>query len=151
MISYQEERFQDVIDEAMPLLKKHWEEIALNKDSVPLDPDIEMYNGMSDQGMLHITTARDDGVLIGYAAYFIMPNLHYRSLKVGESDIFWLEPAYRKGMIGTKMLVTAEMQMEAKGVNFIVNKVKLHYDIGAVFERLGYKPFERLYSKKLGV
>jgi GNAT superfamily N-acetyltransferase len=149
MITFHDERFEDVIDEAMPLLRRHWEEIALNKDTVPLDPDIERYKQISSIGMLHITTARDGGDLIGYAAYFIMPNLHYRSVIVGETDIFWLAPEYRKGMVGARLLKTAETHLINKGVNTVVSKVKISHDVGALFERLGYTAIERIYMKKV--
>lgn len=29
------------------------------------------------------------------------------------------------------------------------NKVKLHFDVGRVFERMGYQPIERVYAKGL--
>lgn len=149
-ITYQEEYFEDVIDEIKPLLERHWEEIALNKDKIPLDPDYEAYRKLSDAGAIHYTTVRDDGKLIGYAIYFLIGNLHYSSLAIAESDIFWLAPEYRKGSVGIRLIKAAEKFLVELGVNHIINKVKLHYDVGSLFESLGYKPFERLYSKHIG-
>lgn len=150
MITHQVELLADVKGEAVPLLRRHWEEIALNKDVVPLDPDWDMYLRMEAAGFFHATTARLDGALVGYAAYFLSRNLHYRSLFVAESDIFWLAPEHRQGMAGVRLLQAAERHLAAIGVNKVVNKVKLHHDVGAVFERLGYAPIERVYAKLLG-
>jgi GNAT superfamily N-acetyltransferase len=147
-VAYQVEDFRDILIEAVPLLKAHWEEIALDRDTVPLDPDIEGYERLAAQGALQITTARDaDGTLIGYAAYFIGRNLHYRSLIVGESDIFWIAPGHRRGMVGVRLFREAERNLKAIGVNKIFNKMKLHKDLGPLFERLGFAAIETLWAK----
>lgn len=147
MITFQFETFADIRAEVEPLLKRHWEEIALNKDSVPLDPDWEKYERINAAGLMHITTARRGGALVGYSAYFVSGNLHYRSLTVAESDIFWLAPEERNGMTGIRLLQAAEEHLKARGVNKIVSKVKLHMDVGHVFTLLGYEPIERVYAK----
>jgi GNAT superfamily N-acetyltransferase len=150
MITFQREALRDVRAEVEPLLVRHWHEIALNKDTVPLDPNWDMYFRAEDAGHVCAITARCDGELVGYVNYIIVPNLHYRSLLVADGDIFWLAPEHRKGLIGMKMLRHAEVVLLRLGVNKIVNKVKLHFDIGVLFERMGYTPIERIYAKKLG-
>lgn len=151
MLTFRVEQLEAVRDEAAPLLVQHWREIGLNQDTVPLDPDWDAYARIEAAGLMHITTARDaDGRLVGYAAYFLMPNLHYRSLHVAETDIFWLDPEHRKGTAGLRLIRAAEEQLKARGVNKIVSKVKLHFDTGPVFERLGYIAIERIYAKTLG-
>lgn len=151
MLTFQTERLAAVREEAAPLLRRHWEEVALDQDTVPLDPDWEAYGRIEASDMLHITTARDQaGRLVGYSAYFLVPNLHYRSLCVAETDIFWLAPEYRKGTAGMRLLRAAEEHLKARGINKIVSKVKLHRDTGPLFERLGYTAIERIYAKKLG-
>lgn len=151
MLTFQTERLTEVRAEAEPLLRRHWEEIALDRDTVPLDPDWDAYARIEAAGLMHITTARDGtGRLVGYAAYFLAPNLHYRSLHVAETDIFWLSPEHRRGSAGLRLIRAAEEHLKTRGVNKIVSKVKLHHDTGPVFERLGYTAIERIYAKKLG-
>ena len=133
--------------EAEPLLMRHWDEVALNKETVPLDPDWEMYSRLEAGGIVHVTTARRDGKLVGYAAFLLTNNLHYRTLRVAEGDIFWLAPECRRGRAGIDLMRAAEAQLRDRGVHRIVNKVKLHIDVGPVFEYLGYKPIERIYAK----
>ena len=150
MLIFQVERIADIHEEAGPLLLEHWEEIAVDKDSVPLDPDWPTYFNLDSAGAVHCVTARDGGKLIGYAVYFVIPSLHYRGLLVADSDIFWLSPEHRKGLTGVRLLKFAEETLVLRGVNRIVNKVKIKHDVGAIFERMGYEPFERLYMKKVG-
>ena len=149
LMTYQTERLDDWRVEAEPLLARHWREIALDQDVVPLDPDWPAYAQIEAAGMLHITTARLEGALVGYVVYFLAPNLHYRSLKVAEADVFWLAPECRKGTAGIRLLKAAERNLKPLGVNKIVNKVKLHFDAGPVFERLGYTAIERVYAKTM--
>lgn len=151
MYKTQQETYNQVIDEIKPLLHEHWLEIALNKDTVLLDPDYELYQLLEVKGMLHITTIRDEGKLIGYAIYVISPNIHYKSLKVAESDIFFLKKDYRNMGVGKQLLIHAEKHLVSLGVNKIINRVKLNTDAGYVFEIMGHKPIEKVYSKLVGI
>lgn len=149
-MDYQEERLEDVREEIIPLLALHWEDVALNKEDIILDPNWPVYDFMDAHNALHITTARQQGVLVGYAVYLISSWLHYKDRLLADGDIFWLAPEYRKGMTGVRLLKTAEKYLVARGVEYIVNKVKLHKDVGRVFEHLGYMPIERVYAKRVG-
>jgi hypothetical protein len=149
-LTYQEEKFIDVMEECGPLIVSHWKEVALDQDSIELEPDWDAYNLLDCSGHLHITTVRDDGVLVGYAVYIINRALHYASQRYADGDIFWLDQQYRKGFTGIKLLKFAEEFLVGVGVTKIFNKTKLHMDKGAVFERLGYTPIERVYAKAVG-
>jgi integrase len=145
-------RFSACIDEALPLLQQHYEEIALNKDITPLEPNWSAYVFLEQQSLLHIVTARDEGgKLVGYSAYILAKrNLHY-AFSIAESDIFYLDPAHRKGLNGAHLLRFAEKSLRMIGVERIVTKTKLapEHDLGLLLERLGFTPIERVYSKVL--
>jgi len=147
MLTFRQEAYSDAVDEAQPLLVDHWHEIALNKDTVPLEPDWERYRQLERAGVLNLTTARDDGELVGYALYIVAANLHYRGLVVADSDVFFLDRRYRRGSAGLRLLQAAEDNLVAAGVGRIVNRVKIHHDVGPIFLRLGFTPIERVYSK----
>lgn len=149
-VLYQRERWSDQLrDEAFPLLQRHWEEVALDQDTVPLDPIWDGYALMDSKDLLVITTARLDGVLIGYVSHFITQNLHYRSLKLADNDIFWLAPEHRVSRIGLDLLRAAERECRAMGCNKITMKEKIHVPLGRLFEFLGYREIERLHAKTL--
>ncbi len=147
MITFQEEVLAEVRAEAEPLLVRHWEEIALHRDRIALDIDWDAYHKLDAAGMLHITTARDDGALVGYVCYVLVHNLHYKSQFVADCDIFWLDPDHRKGTLGMRLIQASERFVITHGVNQIVTRTKLHLDIGPLLERLGYEPIERVYTK----
>lgn len=148
-MEYSTEKFSDVIEEAKPLLEKHWEEIALDRDTIKLNPDYEKYQALEDIGLIHITTAREGGVLIGYSAYFITPNLHYKQVIVAESDIFYISPEYRRGTTALKLFKAAEKALSELGVHKVVSKIKTDHDKGPLFERMGYRAIEVNYCKTL--
>jgi|TARA_R110000803_G_scaffold14164_1_gene39466 GNAT superfamily N-acetyltransferase len=148
-MEFSEETLSQCLDEARPLLVDHWENIALNKDTIPLNPLWNIYEKLEETGNLKIITARQDEKLVGYAAYVISPSLHYSSEIIADADVFWLDPNHRKGMAGMRLFKHAEKVLKSYGVTRILNKVKIHFDVGKVFERMGYDPIERVYSKSL--
>ncbi len=150
MITFQEQTLAEVRDEMEPLLVRHWEEIALHRDRIKLDIDWPTYHKLDAARMLNITTARDDGALIGYVCYVLVRNPHYKSQYVADCDIFWLDPDRRRGTLGMKLIRESERFVIARGVNQIVTRTKLHHDLGPLLERLGYEPIERVYTKLVG-
>ena len=75
-IKYQQEFLHSVVEDIKPLLEEHWEEVALNKDKIKINPDWEAYFSLESQGKLDIFTARDEGVLVGYFVVFVYPHIH---------------------------------------------------------------------------
>lgn len=154
-ITYQKEKLFDIKDEVTDILIEHWQEIALNKQAVPLDPNWELYKLLEDNGSISITTARHNDKIIGYFAYIITPSLHYRSLIIGEGDIFYIHKEYRKSRIASKLLALSERHLTESGVNMIINKTKDHFhntrgvSAGLLFERAGYDKIENIYAKLL--
>jgi len=148
-MDFAEETLCQCVDEAGPLLIDHWENIALNKDTIALDPLWDTYRKLEETGNFKIITARQEKKLVGYAAYVISPSLHYSDQIIADADVFWLDPDYRKGMAGMRLFKHAEKVLKSYGVTRVLNKVKIHFDVGKVFERMGYDPIERVYSKSL--
>tara|TARA_R110000822_G_scaffold38746_11_gene107142 strand:+ start:590 stop:1039 length:450 start_codon:yes stop_codon:yes gene_type:complete len=148
-MNFAEERLADVLGEITPLLIDHWHHIALDKDRVPLAPAWDLYRDLDEQGSMKIITAREGGELVGYIVYLLSPSLHYTSQFFAEGDIFWLSPAHRKGSAGLRLFRFAETILKDAGVTKVINKVKLHADVGKVFEHMGYSPIERVYAKAI--
>tara|TARA_R100000781_G_C4077516_1_gene126599 strand:- start:48 stop:497 length:450 start_codon:yes stop_codon:yes gene_type:complete len=143
------ESLYDVMGECAPLLCEHWEHIALDKDTVKLNPDWDAYRFMQDHDNLHITTARQGKELVGYVVYIISRSLHFADETFADGHLFWLSPQHRRGIAGLKMFKHAEAALRDKGVTKVITKVTLHFDVGKIFERLGYQPIERVYAKGL--
>ncbi len=154
-LTYQWERFASIARELPPLFKRHWREIALNQDKVHLDPDWDRYFAYDLAGILHCLTVRSNGLLVGYVFVLVFPHLHYASTLWAQTDIFWLDPAYRQGLTGYRMLKEMEWYLKAGGVKVIYANAKLHFEagrgtIGPLLKRLGFEPVEMIYSKFIG-
>lgn len=145
----QVEAFSAVIDEAKPLLQRHWEELALNKESVPLDPDWRRYAALEAQGQLSVVTVRANGKLVGYSWMVVQPGLHYRGCLEARMDIFWLAPEHRGRMGGVRLFRAHEKELRRRGVQRVYTGSKLHKDSSRLFLALGYTPIEQWFSKML--
>jgi GNAT superfamily N-acetyltransferase len=144
---YAEEPWSAFKTEAAPMFLRHWREIALNHAEVPLDIDHERYDALAAVGALHVLTARRAGLLIGYHIAIISGHLHYRSTLHGITDVYYVAPECRHGVTGMRLFQAVERELKKRGVHKLFTATKLHLDQGPLFERLGYKPVERLYAK----
>jgi GNAT superfamily N-acetyltransferase len=148
-MKYQIEKFSDMMNEGKPLFRKHWEEIARNKEIVPLDPDWEKYLRMEDAGFLHVATVRDGGKLIGYCIDIVSSHLHYRHDLFSINDVIYVEPDYRGKGVGVRLIKFSLAGLMQIGVSVAHMHMKLDHDFGALMERLGYHEIERIYEKVL--
>ena len=149
MYTYQVEEYQDCIKEVSAHYEEHWKELAADP-SIPLNPHYEQYNLIALAGLLHVTTVRYNGKLVGYHFAMLSPHLHYKQSLTAFTDIFYLEPEHRNGWIGVKLFKTMESTLKDRGVQRIYMGTKLKSDIGPILDRLGYNPIERLYTKIIG-
>lgn len=149
---FQVERFSDVIEEAQPLLQRHWVEIADYKDCIPLSPNYARYALLEGAGRLLVFTARRDGALVGYASFIIDTGLHYSTVRFAESDILWVAPEERrvgaavaKGIIGL-----FEKTLGDIGVSVIRISSKVsHPALSRLLKSRGYVLTEMLSAKLL--
>ena len=95
-MEYQQEFLHTVKDDLQSLIELHWDEIALNKDVIKLNPDWERYEFLQEHGGVQCFTARDSGKLVGYFAVVTQANLHYKDHIFATNDVLYLHPDYRK-------------------------------------------------------
>lgn len=152
MITAQIESLTEQLDHLKALFPAHWEELALNKDKVPLDPQYEVYLQRDAIGSVLFVTLRKDGEIIGYFVGFMAPGLHYRTCLTLMMDIFYLHPDYRDGSPKAAILLFREVEREAKrrGVVYWVVGSKVHRDASRLFEFLKFQKIETHYSKWIG-
>lgn len=148
-LSLQVERFSDVIEEAKPLLFRHWEEIALDQDRVPLDPQWERYAELEAAGALSTVTMRRNGAMVGYSNMIVMPGLHYKGCLEARMDIFWIAPEVRGRMGGVRLFKAVEAELRRRGVKRVYCGSKLHKDVSRLFWAMGYVAVEQWFCKWL--
>lgn len=150
MITAQVEPFGPFLEEVKPMLQLHYEELALNKDKVPLAPQYEVYKARDDMGQVMVVTLREKGRLVGYFVGFIAPGLHYQTCLTLTMDIFWTHPDIRGGLAGVKLFRTVEKEAKRRGVHRIFYGSKMHKDASRLFEFLKMDAVETYYSKWIG-
>lgn len=149
-VKYQQEFLDSVVDDTKPLLEEHWEEVALNKDKIKINPDWDAYYTLEGQGNLKIFTARSEGVLVGYFVVLVSPHIHYKDHLFAKNDLIYLSPEYRKGFTGVKLIKFAEKCLKEDGVSVMVVNTKNHKPFHKIMEFLKFSPAETLYSKYIG-
>jgi GNAT superfamily N-acetyltransferase len=65
------------------------------------------------------------------------------------NDVIYLEPEYRKGMTGFRLIKAAEKWLKDDGVSVLSINTKVHKPFDLLLERLGFNLIERVYSKRL--
>ena len=150
MFSVQVENLTESMPEMMPLLPLHYEELALDKDKVPLSPQWHVYEQRDANGEIIFVTVRDKGELIGYFVGFIAPGLHYSTCLTCIMDIFYVHPEHRGGNAGFLLFEFVEKELKRRNVQRVFVGSKVHLDASWLFERLGYNRVEIYYSKWLG-
>lgn len=150
MITAQVENFRPFLEEVKPLLQGHWDELALDKDKVPLDPQYDEYLNYDAQGKILVVTLREAGKLVGYFIGLIAPGLHYKTCLTYKMDIFYVHPDARGQGGGVVMVNFLEQELKRRGVQRALMGAKCHKNAGWLFEKLGYDMIEIYYSKWLG-
>lgn len=150
MMTFCVESLTQNLEAMKPLFPLHWQELALNQDKVPLDPQYDIYLARDQRGEVLFVAGREAGELIAYFVGFIAPGLHYKTCLTLTMDIFWVRPEYRGKSAGIRLFKTVEAEAKRRGVQRMFMGSKLHKDAGWLFERLNYEPVETYYSKWLG-
>ena len=148
-LSYHDEDGLAAVEELQQLLRQNYEELCVTKE-FEIEPDWDAYKRIAAAGMLRTVVCRVDGVAVGYAVFIIHPHLHYKSCKTAFEDVYFIDKAYRKGRVGIKLFQYAEQVLKRCGVNRIIMHTKIHMDNSRLFEYLGYKLTDKLFTKMLG-
>lgn len=149
MAEYQRERSHDLWTEILPLLHEHKDEIAHYAD-IELAPDVDAYNAAEDHGALRCYTARLDGVLVGYAIFFVKFNMHYRHSFQAVQDVLFVTKPHRHGRVGFGLIRYSEEQLHAEGVQVVYQHLKTKIpETIALFHKLGYEDIDLIVAKRL--
>lgn len=170
MIRFQVEKWSDSVAEMREIWPEHWASLALNQDEIKLSCDEEKYEQGEAAGNLIIITARskedcsshegggedmgcicdDPGELVGYYYGMLLNHLHYKDAGLMcYTDVYYLKPEHRKGGAGAKFMIAIQQILKFRGVVKLYMSTKVHQDNGALFERLGMKLSDRVFTKML--
>ena len=155
-LTFGRERLAHIAQELPPLFARHHAELAVEPKRAPLAPDWDRYFELDLLGVLHILTARDGPALVGYVFNLIGPHMHKRSTRWCHVDMYWLDPGYRVGWGGVKLLRENEKLVKALGARKIIMVEKAHFHnadgrkVGVLLKRMGYAVEDIAYGKWIG-
>lgn len=136
-------------DKASAIMETHWREISAY-DDIELAPNWALYEALERAGTLRAYGARCDGLLVGYAIFFVAAHPHYAGSLQATEDILYVHPEYRRGRVGIELVRYTERELKRLGVQVVHHHVKVaHPALGKVLEHLGYNMVETIYSKRL--
>jgi GNAT superfamily N-acetyltransferase len=149
MITFARELLCEVVQEVQPLLQLHYEELCLHRDVIKLDPCWQEYALLEQLERFVVFTARDEGRLIGYSAFFITRHLHYAGLVYAQNDVLFIEPAARRGTTALRFLAYCEEQLRGIGVRKLTYHIKFSLDWRPILHRMGFQDEEVMCGKIL--
>ena len=149
MITYQQERLYDVVGEIDELLALHYQELCLHKDRIALAPCWDRYAAMEREGALLVYTARLDGDLIAYSAFFSSPHPHYAGLRLVSNDVLFLKAEHRTGRTGIRLIQFCEEKVKALyGTDFALTwHAKENTPLADILKRMKYRVQDIVLSK----
>ena len=139
----------EVVQEVQPLLVEHYDELTLNKQVVKLDPMWSEYALLEQLGRFVVFTARNEGELVGYSAYFVTKHLHYAGLTCAQNDVLFLRRDHRRGTTAIRFLDFCEQQLREQGVQKLTYHIKFSLDWRPVLHRRGFRDEEVMVAKLL--
>lgn len=139
----------ELIEELIPLLHVHYKTVAHYQD-IALDPDYDGYLKLHELGMLRIFTAREEtGSLIGYAIFFVRPNLHYRKSLQAVQDVLFIHPEKRG--FGRHFIAWCDAELRREGVQAVYHHVKNKPELNfsPLLAAQGYELVDLIMAKRL--
>ncbi len=149
-VYFAREGFVDMYPEMLPLLEKHYNEIAWNIEKIPLHVDIDKYAQLDGACILFCFSAREAGRLIGYAAFLVHPHPHYMSTVFATNDVIFIEKSHRGRQLGAEFLEFCETELKAFGVQAIAIRIKNCLNWAPLAEACGFEPVESTHLKWVG-
>lgn len=149
MLTFQRESWADLWRDGQDLFKTHFDELALHKEVMPMGLDNDAYLDVEKRGYLLVVTGRRDGQLIGYfVAMVLAHHPHNKDAgKVSTTDMFYLDPAHRRGGAGARLLKAAVAELKVLGVQKASISTKRHFANVELMQALGWELTDFVFQR----
>ena len=146
---------RSTVDEIRPhlgeLIRMHWKELALDQDTVPLDPAWDVYEKLEQAGSLQALGAWVQTTLVGYSvSYLVKHHMHYRGHAYVQNDVFFVHPRWRGTRVGSLLMRAARRLAQEEGAAEMLWHVKPDTPMHAMLDRSKrHIVRDIIYSEKL--
>lgn len=148
-LTFQWEGFASVFSDAAPLLRKHFEETEPLPDVGAFDPDFDAYFQLERMGRWAAYTARRDGALVGFNAFFFATCMTRRTVLAATSDTFIVVHSERGTWTAYKLIRGIEPELRKRGVRLVQFSPASKYVLDPLLLRAGYVKVGGRFSKDL--
>ena len=131
-------------------LKAHWDQVANNKDTIKLAPNVEQYILLQESGVLRNIALIDGDKIVGYSVILAMPHLHYKHDVFASVDVIYVDEEHRNSRAGVKLINATEELCREIGVSVLTYHTKpSHPAIEKILYRKDYVHMENIIGKCL--
>ena len=104
------------LDAIWPLLEAHRAELATHPDIMPLEPQVDVYKSLEEQGkLLSLVLVHPEAGIVGYSVNIISHNLHYGPLLVCQNDVVFVDKTWRSEGGGALLMKATEIEARNRG------------------------------------
>ena len=140
MITFQVEKFKDILDEIKSLNAIHYDEVGEFSKNILFDPAWNLYQKLEDNNALFITTVRDKDILIGYMFFIVHYHPHHKNNNIADNELTFIKPEYRKGLLGYKFIKFSIKKLkQIEYIDIISLTSNVNKDLTGIADRLGFK------------
>ena len=149
MYEIREASVQQMLDSATELFKEHYEEVALNKQVMVLEPFVEKYLALEAQNEIFVLALHSDDEVIGYSVNFLFNHVHYAKLKVCSNDLLFVKKEHRNGRAGYMLIKETEKFAKQHNAQLMFWHAKPNTALEKLMPRLGYGYQDIIFSKEI--
>jgi len=124
--------FLELWTDGHDLFQAHHEELEDNK--FPFLPDQNRYLSLDELDMLIVMGAYIEDYMIGYSVSVIYRHGHFDEI-LATNDSLYLDPNYRRGPLGWKLILSTEKAAEECGVHRMIWTAKCHSTLENLLQR----------------
>lgn len=152
MITAQVESFEAALPELRQIFPRHWAELALYQDVMPLDPQYDEYINRERGGRLLLVTVRTDGKISAYYTAMVAPGFHYTSTLTGHMDMLYVVPEQRGRGLAFPLFKLVEDELRRRGVQLWHSGYKAHNPLrlNEVYDVLNFGSGDHYRTKWIG-
>lgn len=149
MYEIREASVQQMLDSATELFKEHYDEIALNKQVMVLEPFVEKYLALEAQNEIFVLALHSGDEVIGYSVNFLFNHVHYAKLRVCSNDLLFVSKEHRNGRAGYMLIKETEKFAKQRDAQLMFWHAKPNTALEKLMPRLGYGYQDIIFSKEI--
>jgi hypothetical protein len=116
--------------------------------NLPFDPDYDRYLRIEANCRLAFFTVRTvESELVGFALFFLDSEIQQRNIRSATQSLNFISKKHRGS--GYAFMKFCDDILKKRGVDSIWRQATTKFDIGKIYERMGYQLIEKSYLRRL--